>query len=708
VRLHAPIEVADLAWAFASLCNLLRVPFDARLFLQRFPPPANAGTLFLAAAALGLRGRRCTLTASESVQPGAPRLALRRLADGSARVALVLCADRGELLVTERDREPRRIAFPGFAEAYEPELLEIQLPAVRPVEPAEIVHRPFGLWAFVPELLRYRAAWRDVLAASAAMQLIALATPLCTQVVIDKVIVHHAGSTLIVIVAALVLFLVFNAVLGYVRQYLLLHTGNRIDGALGVRVFEQLLSLPPRYFESRPTGTLVARLHGVETIREFLTGAAASAVLDVPFVLVFVAVMAWYSGPLTLIALTLIALLAGLSAAMTPALRRRINEQFFAGARNQALVTEYVSAMDTVKALQMEPQLAARYAANLDDYLRTSFATRQLANLYAVSASALEQALTVAILAAGAWLVMTSDGFTIGMLVAFQMFAARLAQPALRLAGLWQEFQQAAIAVRRLGDLMDAPAESYALRPSHSHQGPGRIEIQNLGFAYSSAHPPVFENFDLSVAPGSCVALLGPSGSGKSTLARLLLGFYLPTAGSVKIDGRDTRQLSANELRLQFGVVPQETRLFSGSVHENLAAAQPHASFAEIIEACRMAEIHEVIEALPQGYQTMLGEHGVGLSGGQKQRVAIARALLRRPRILLFDEATASLDRETAEALGRTISRLRGKVTMLFIAHYLPETLAVDATAKLDTPAHPLEPLNGLSDASATRIPGAS
>jgi len=691
VRQHAPVEVADLAWAFASLCNLLRVPFDPRLFLQRFPPPANVATVSLAAAALGLRARRCTLGPTERVTQGAPRFALRRLPDGNVRVALILCASQGELLVAERDREARSITFQEFAEAFEPELLKVEVAHAAPAEPAEITARPFGLWAFVPELLRHRAVWKDVLAASAAMQLIALAIPLCTQVVIDKVVVHHAGSTLIVIVAALGLFVLFNAMLGYVRQYLMLHTGNRIDGALGARVFDQLLRLPPRYFESRSTGTIVARLHGVETIREFLTGAAASVVLDVPFVLIFVAIMAWYSMPLTVVALALIALLGALSAAMTPALRHRINEQFFAGARNQAFVTEYVSAMDTVKALQMEPQLAQRYAMNLEQYLRAGFATRQLANLYSVSASALEQTLTITILAAGAWLVMTSDGaFTIGMLVAFQMFAARLAQPALRLAGLWQEFQQAAIAVRRLGDLMDAPAESYALRPSHSHEGAGRIEIQNLGFAYSQAHAPVFENFNLRVEPGSCVALLGPSGSGKSTLARLLLGFYVPTAGSVKVDGHDTRQLSANELRLQFGVVPQETTLFAGTVQENLAAAQPHASFAEIIEACSMAEIHEVIEALPQGYQTMLGEHGVGLSGGQKQRIAIARALLRRPRILIFDEATASLDRETAESLGRTISRLRGKVTLIFIAHQLPATLAVDVTTKLDRRVHEL------------------
>jgi subfamily B ATP-binding cassette protein HlyB/CyaB len=504
--------------------------------------------------------------------------------------------------------------------------------------------------------------------------------------VIDKVLVHHAQSTLAVIVVALALFVLFNAALGYVRQYLLLHAGNRIDAALGARVFEHVLRLPPRYFEQRPTGTLVARLQGVETIREFLTGAAASVALDAPFVLVFLAIMLWYSVPLTLIALGAIGLLALLSAAMTPLLRRRINRQFLAGARNQAFLTEYVSAMETVKALQLEPQLGARYRRQLADYLGASFATRHLANVHATTAAALEQALAVTVLAAGAWLVMSSDAFTIGMLVAFQMFAARLAQPALRLAGLWQELQQAGIAVQRLGDLMDAPPEVSGLRSGRIAEGPARIEVERVSFAYAGDLPPVLENFSLRVDPGGCVALVGPSGSGKSTLARLLLGFYLPTGGAIRIDGQDTRNLTANELRLQFGVVPQETRLFAGTVYDNLLLAHPHAAFAEIVDACRLAEIHDFVESLPRGYQTVLGENGVGLSGGQKQRIAIARALLRKPRILIFDEATASLDRDTAEALARTVSRLRGKVTLLFIAHHLPDGLQVDATARLAEP----------------------
>jgi subfamily B ATP-binding cassette protein HlyB/CyaB len=708
VQPQTPIETADLAWAFASLCGMLRLPFEQRSFLQQFPPPATPETLPRAAAALGLKLERCEASLRALSQRNSPAIALRRGGNGALRLAVVLCADSRAALLAERDSAPRDVGQAELSASYDGQMLAVSVPERLAEEATRDLATPmFGLGWFVPELLRYRGVWRDVLLASLAMQLIALATPLCAQVVIDKVIVHQASSTLMVIVAALLIFLVFTAALGYARQYLILHAGNRIDGALGTRVFEHLLRLPPRYFESRPTGTLVARLQGVETVREFLTGAAAGVALDLPFVLVFLAIMISYSVPLTLIALTAIGLLALLSLAVTPLLRRRIDRQFLAGARNQAFVTEYVSAMETVKSLQLEPQLAGRFARNLGDYLGASFATRHLANLYGVGAGALEQALAVAVLAAGALLVMTTEGFTIGMLVAFQMFSSRLAQPALRLAGLWQELQQAAVAVRRLADVMDAPVEPCSVRAGHTRRGAAAIEVDNLGFRYSPDSPPVLEGLSLRIAPGACVALIGPSGSGKSTLARLLLGFHLPSGGAIRIDGIDTRHLGANELRLHFGVVPQETRLFSGSLYENLALAQPHAGLAEIVEACRMAEIHEGIEALPRGYQTLIGEHGVGLSGGQKQRVAIARALLRRPRILLCDEATASLDRETAEALGRTITRLRGRVTILFIAHQLPESLRVDLQVRLE--ARRGNPLHGIADIAsptAARLAG--
>jgi ATP-binding cassette, subfamily B, bacterial HlyB/CyaB len=452
---------------------------------------------------------------------------------------------------------------------------------------------------------------------------------------------------------------------------------------LGSQVFRHLLRLHLRYFEQRPTGTLIARLHGVETIRQFISGAAVTLFLDLPFLFVFLAVMFWYSWQLSLIAVATVLLLAVLSIVITPLLRERVNEQFLKGARNQAFLTEYVSGIETVKSLQMEPHLEKRYDGLLADYLHAGFRARQLSNTTNTLAHAIEQAQTLAILCAGALLVMRNDGFTIGMLVAFQMFASRMAQPMLRLASLWQEFQQADIAVRRLGDLMDAPAEPHALLPSRAPDGAGRVSIAGLSFRYSSAHPYLYRDFSMTLEPGRLTVLSGPSGSGKSTIARLLQGFYPPEEGRIEIDGRDIRGLSANELRQHYGVVPQDTVLFAGTVYENLAMASPHANFEDVVSACRMAGIHEVIEKLPQGYQTVLGEHGVGLSGGQRQRLAIARALLKRPKVLIFDEATSGLDPDTAEQFAQTVNRLKGRVTLLFIAHQLPRGLQVDATLDL-------------------------
>jgi ATP-binding cassette, subfamily B, bacterial HlyB/CyaB len=389
--------------------------------------------------------------------------------------------------------------------------------------------------------------------------------------------------------------------------------------------------------------------------------------------------MFWYSWQLTLLALAVMALLAALGALVTPTLRERINRQFMLGARNQAFVTEYVAGAETVKALQAEPLLEQRYGEYLTAYLDSSFATRNLANTYNVLANALEQTMTVSILVAGALFVMRGDGFTIGMLVAFQMFAARMAQPMLRIASLWQEFQQANIAVKRLGDIMNAPAEPHSAAPTRtSIESAAKIELQGVSYRHRDEDPFLYRNLSVSFPTGRLILLTGPSGCGKSTLAKLMLGFYQPSEGRLLLDGHDLRHLSANELRQAFGVVLQETVLFSGTLYDNLSMANPAASQDEIVVACRRAEIHEAIERLPKGYGTEIGEHGVGLSGGQRQRIAIARALLKRPRTLIFDEATSGLDSRTAENLAGTINQLKGSATIFFIAHQVPRGLAVD------------------------------
>ena len=715
----------DFSWLLGSLCQVLRLPYDARLAEQAFPPPHDHARLLNAIAELGMRAGaaagnpdgatpmpcvafmrevapvaqaapgEATVPTAANAAAAAAAAATSTTADGAApqRIPVLLIKADAErvLYFAPHSSEASVVSQAQFAQDFEPGylLMARATPAdARDDEGQPLVRPKFGFRWFVPELLKHKGIWRQVLLASLAIQLVGMATPLFTQVIIDKVVVHQTQSTLWAVGVALAMFMLFSALMTWMRQYLVLHTGNRIDAVLGQSVFRHLLRLPLPYFEQRPTGTLVARLQGIENIRQFVAGAAVTLLLDCPFLLIFLGVMFWYSWQLTLIALAAMVLIASLSLAVTPVFRARLDQQFLHGARAQAFVTEYVSGMQTVKSLQMEPVLEDRYGDFLAHYLAAGFATRQLANTYGTVAHALEQAMTLAILVFGALLVIDAANnaqagampFTIGMLVAFQMFASRMSQPMLRLVGLWQEFQQASVSVRRLGDVMDMPAENYSLAPRRVDvDGPrGRVEVNGLSFRYSDAHPWLYRDLDMQFAPGELTVVTGPSGCGKSTLAKLMQGFYPPADGRIRVDGVDIRQMSANELRSAFGVVPQETTLFAGTVVDNLLLANPAASFEDVVHACRQAEIHEVIQQLPQGYQTPLGERGVGLSGGQRQRIAIARALLKRPKVLIFDEATSSLDSETAEQFARTVNQLKGRVTIVFIAHVLPRGLQVE------------------------------
>jgi ATP-binding cassette, subfamily B, bacterial HlyB/CyaB len=697
-RSAVPRSVAphDLLWALGSLCALHRLPFAAELVAREFPPPCTEATLIGAARAIGLRVRAVKLVPERIEQQVFPLLVAlkdegasipQRERGESAGLSLGIvtaAADGQVVLFRAGSNTPQTLSIAEFTDAAAGTcwLAAPVAEALRDPDTAGTTMR-FGFRWFVPELLKHKPVWRDVLLASLALQLIALATPLFTQAIIDKVVVHRTQSTLVTIGVAMIIFAVFTSLLTWVRQYLVLHTGNRVDAVLGSAVFDHLLKLPLSYFQHRPTGVVAARLHGVENIREFVSGAAVSLVLDLPFLIICLGVMLWYSVPLTALAVSMLLIIGIASVLVAPIFQARLNEQFLLGARNQAFVTEHIGGFETVKSLQMEPQLRQRYAGYLASYLQSGFKTKQIGNTYNVFATTMEQVMTLAILMVGAYTVMTEPTFTIGMLVAFQMFAGKLSQPVLRIVGLWTNFQQAKLSVERLGDVMNAPIEPYSLTPTRQTGGAGRIEVQGLAFRYADDRPLLYENLNLAIEPGKAVAIMGASGTGKSTLAKLMLGFYQPTAGQIRIDGVDMRHMAANELRAIFGVVPQETVLFSGTIFANLAAGNPAVTFEQVVQASKMAGVHDVIEALPQGYQSEVGERGAGLSGGQKQRLAIARALLKGPKVLIFDEATSALDSDTAESFAKTVNQLKGKVTMLFITHAMPKALKIDEVVQL-------------------------
>lgn len=694
------IPPESFAWVLESLCRDSGVPFDRELLLRSYPPPHDCCALQAAIRTLGMESALIEVDARALVTDDAIWFVLLNsveapaVVDGSAQedpeagsvhVARIR-AGHDEWVHLRDHRSSLELAVPrdDFRKVYLGYALR-----VRRVEPSSesdldltTVEVRFGLNWFAREMLRYRSVWRDVLTASLFIQLLALLVPLLTQTVIDKVMTHRTLNTLAVIATAMLLVTVFSAVLNWLRQYYVVHAGTRIDAVLAADVFAHLLRLPARYFEQRSTGVLVARMHGVETIREFMTGAALTLLLDVPFMLLFGAIMLYYSPLLSAIAAGLLMVMVAMSVLGTPLLRRHIDAQFLAGARQQSFVTERLAAIETVKSLQLEPVLERRFEALYGRYLEAGVRTRLLAGTLAVGAHGIEQLLALSVLCAGAWLVVRGEGLTVGALIAFQMFAARFTAPALRMVQLWQEFQQVHVAVRRLADIKDAPKEPHRQTLSGTIRREGFLQCRALGFRYGD-RPWLFRNLSFELRPGGCVALIGGSGSGKSTFARLLQGFYLPVEGSMTIDGADTRRMAANELRAYLGVVPQETRLFSGTVLENLLEAAPEAGFSDAVAACKSAGVHDVVASLPDGYLTHLGENGIGLSGGQKQRIAIARAMLKGARILVLDEATSSLDPELADGLIETVNALRGQVSVLFIGHRLPARLQCDSVVRI-------------------------
>lgn len=546
--LKGDINAPDALWLLASLSAFYRQPFDAELVLKRFPPPIDQPVLIEALHELGFKAGLVAWPTENPSDLPLPAVALLPLEhteihgaepSGPSLCPALIIQYGDETLAWLRPGQtaPETVSLTAARAQAMPYLLLVAqaeppfAESARQAEPFEAQKKTFGFAWFVPELLRHKALWRDILLASLAIQVVGLATPLFTQVIIDKVIAHHTQSTLVVLGVALVVFMLFTTGMSWLRQYLVLHTGSRIDAVLGEKVMRHLLHLPLPYFEQRPTGTLVARLHGVETLREFVSGAAVSLVLDLPFLLIFLAVMFAYSWQLTLIALGILLVIVIASLIMVPVFRSRLDKQFLLGARNQAFLTEYLAGMATVKSLQLEPDVDRRYGTYLAQYLSASFSTRQTGNTYQVVASGLEQIMTLSILIVGAWLVMQNAGLTVGMLVAFQMFASRMSQPVMRLVGLWQEFQQANIAVKRLGDILDMPQEPFTLTPQRTSGGAGQITIQDLSFRYSAQHPWLYRNLSMHFAVGKLTVLMGSSGCGKSTLAKLLQGFYWPQEG---------------------------------------------------------------------------------------------------------------------------------------------------------------------------------
>lgn len=528
----------------------------------------------------------------------------------------------------------------------------------------------FGFGWFYARMLSYKKIVGEILIASFVIQLFGLVTPLFTQVVLDKVLVHHSLSTLNVIAVAFGAVIIFEMLLSLSRNYIFAHTTSKIDARLGAMLFDHLIKLPMIYFENRKVGNIVARVRELDSIREFIANKSVTVLLDMLFSVVFVIMMLLYSVKLTLVALGFVTIIATLYFFATPKLRARLEDKFQMGARSNSYLVESITGISTVKSLAIEGSMQRLWEDFLAKYVKSSFELSNLSNILSGIANALSKLMTLAILYLGVGLVIENK-LSVGQLIAFQMFAGQFSAPIMRLVGLWNEFQQALLSVDRLGDILNTPKEQENGNAITLSEIKGSVKFDNVSFKYSPNSPTVLQNFSLEVKPNNSIGIVGRSGSGKSTLTRLLQRLYYANEGAIYIDGVDIRHMNPSWLRQNIGVVLQDSYLFSGSVKENIAYAYPSASMDLILQASKVAGADEFISMLPEGYDTLVGERGSSLSGGQKQRIAIARAILTNPRILIFDEATSALDYESEKIISNNLSAIKKNRTVFIVAHRL-------------------------------------
>jgi len=530
----------------------------------------------------------------------------------------------------------------------------------------------FGLGWFIPSIKKHKGALAQVVITSFFVQLLGLFNPLLIQQIIDAVISQGNYSSLNVLGTLLIAMALAQALLGSLRTYLFSDTTNRIDISLGASIINHLLRLPLSYFAKRPVGEVSSRIGELERIRSFLTGTALTVLLDAIFSFIYIGVMLLYSVPLTIAALGVVPLFIALTVAVSPIIRRQLREGAEANAKVQSHLVETLSGMETVKGQGMELPSEWRWQQLYGGQIEAGFRNTITSTAAGSANQFLGQVSGLIIIWYGAILVL--DGkLTLGQLIAFRILSGYVTSPLLRLASLWQNFQETALSLERLSDVVDHPEEIEITGENLPPIPPikGSINYDSVSFRFANTGPMQLLNVNLSIDKGSFIGIVGSSGSGKSTLLKLLTKLYEPENGTIRIDNYDISKIDLYSLRSQIGVVPQDSLLFDGSVQANIGLTRPDGNFEDIQKAAKIACADDFIETLPSGYSSSVGERGSALSGGQRQRIAIARMVLKRPKLLILDEATSALDVDTEQRLTRNLAEEYKESTVLFITHRL-------------------------------------
>ncbi len=542
----------------------------------------------------------------------------------------------------------------------------------------------FGFMWFLRAAMGYKGVLRDSILASMFVQLFSLMSPLVFMIVIDKVLNNKSLSTLDVLIFALVVVSLFEILLNALRTYLLGHTANRIDLMLGIQLFKHLISLPLSYFENRQVGETLARIKELETVRHFITGSGVMLFIDLFFLVIFLLVMWLFSKLLTMVVLLFLPIIFACSFFLTPLLRNKLEEKYSSTASNQSFLVETLAGIETIKSSAAEPKIRQQWEERLCSNVKHGFRSGHWANMLSQSISAISKFLSVLLLFLGAKEVLAGN-LTIGQLIAFNMLSARVIAPIVRLSQIWKEFQQTKISVNRIADIFNCLPEQ-GFRPGRVSlpQIRGDVVFEHVHFRYSSNSPLVLDDISFTVKAGEIVGVVGSTGSGKTTLAKLIQRLYSPEKGRVSIDGVDLALADASWLRRQIGVVTQDGVLFNSSIRDNITLNNPQLEIEEVMAAARLSGAHSFIMELPEGYDTIVGERGLRLSTGQRQRISIARALAANPAMLIFDEATSSLDYESELLVKKNMKEICKGRTAFIVSHRFSTVRGADRILTLE------------------------
>ncbi len=532
----------------------------------------------------------------------------------------------------------------------------------RPEGAGEVPLSWFGLtlWKFTP-------LYVELIFLAICLRLLGLVEPFIFQVIIDRILPFQREASLLVVVAIFAAVSLFQLGFQVLSQLLGMLTANRVTRELGARIFEHLFKLPFSHFRKWPVGETIARISETDTIRNFLVGTTTGVFLDLLFVTVYIAVLLTLSVPLTMIILVALPVQVLIYMGFGPFLRRRLRAQFDAGAAHQSQMVETISGIAAVKALAAEDRMLERLNRTLHAGLNAGYRVGVLNIWNDKLLFALDRAITISIIFIGARLVFVGQ-LTLGELIAFHLLAEKVRAPVENFSRLWESWQNIRVSRQRLGDVVNTPMEPFGVLPKLPRDIEARLEFRNVSFSYTP-EAPVLQHFDFCASPDTLTLIIGPSGIGKSTFGRLSAGIEVPDDGEILLGGQNIAHHEPHDVRQHIAYVPQEPYLFSGTLRDNLTLGDRSVTDETILRALRLSAADRLVEQLPQGLDTQVGERGSALSGGQRQRVAIARSLLRRPKVVILDEPTSALDGVAQRQLAAELQQLKKETTLIIITH---------------------------------------